>query len=148
MLAEEDAKRREAKFGRLSRGWMVGSEEFKTELKAELSAHEGSRGRFELLGADREAQLEARAGLWEEKLQTFATALGVALDKLPAQRSAPEKVQLATAMKTATSVSNEWLAKRLRMGETASVSQYVRRFRLAGKTGERAFKQALSRVTP
>jgi hypothetical protein len=37
-----------------------------------------------------------------------------------------------------------WLAGRLRKGATASASQYVRRFRLRGKTGKTAFKAALS----
>ena len=40
-------------------------------------------------------------------------SLGIALGKLPAQRSAAEKVLLAALMKTATSVSNGWLAGRL-----------------------------------
>jgi putative transposase len=148
VLAEEDEQRREAKFGRLSRGWLIGSTRFKAELKAELGAHECTRGRFELLGADRQAQLEARAELWEEKLQTLAKALGVALDKLPGERSAEEKVRLAAAMKKATSVSNGWLARRLQMGAPASVSQYVRRFRLAGGCGASDFKRVLSKVTP
>jgi len=33
-------------------------------------------------------------------------------------------------MKARTSVSNAWLANRLAMGEPASVSQFVRRFKL------------------
>lgn len=39
-------------------------------------------------------------------------------------------------------------AERLQMGKPASVSQYVRRFRLAGRANERDFKRALSKVTP
>ena len=146
VLAEEDTKRRDEKFGRLSRGWLVGSAEFKAGLKAELTAKGTGKERFELLGADRQAQREARAELWEERLRTAATLLGVALDRLPAAKSALEKVRLATVMKTATSVSNGWLAARLDMGAPGSVTQYVRRFRLRGDADKRAFQTVLSKV--
>jgi hypothetical protein len=57
-------------------------------------------------------------------------------------------VRLAALMKAATSVSNGWLAGRLQMGAPASVSQYVRRFRLRGDADTRAFKHALSKANP
>lgn len=110
VLAEEDTKRRDEKFSRLSRGWMIGSAEFKAELKTELVAKGTGKERFELLGADREAQNEARGELWEERLRTAATLLGVALDRLPAAKSAPEKVRLATIMKTADYAKAQGLA--------------------------------------
>jgi len=146
VLAEEEGKRRDEKFGRLSRGWMVGSAAFKATLKQELSGPAKGRERFELLGADHAAQVEARAELWEEKLRKAARALGVGLGRLPAQRSAAEKVRLAALMKATTSVSNRWLTERLGMGEPASVSQYVRRFRLSGGADERGFRRAVSIV--
>ena len=79
-------------------------------------------------------------------MQALSAGWKISLTKLPAQRSAPEKVKLAAAMKRATSVSNGWLAERLQMGSAASASQYVRRFRLAG--GDRApeFQRLLSKV--
>ena len=147
VLAEEEAKLRDKKFGRLSRGWVVGSADFKLALRKDLTARSSRLERLELAGADRAGQRELRAELWEETLQAGAKSLGLALGKLPAQQSAAEKVLLAALMKTATSVSNGWLAERLAMGKTASVSQYVRRFRLAGGPARRDFKRALSRVT-
>lgn len=144
--AEEDARRREEKFGWLSRGWAVGSPEFRAHLKQELANLGAGQGRFELLGADRTAQREARAALWEEKLRVGAKALGVALNRLPARKSAPEKVKLAALLKATTSVSNRWLAERLAMGRPGSVTQWVRRFRLAGGTEQHDFKTALSIV--
>jgi hypothetical protein len=74
--------------------------------------------------------------------------LFVSLKKLPEQRSAPDKVALASLLKQTTSVSNGWLAERLQMGQPASVSQYVRRFRLAGGPATRRYREALSRVNP
>lgn len=147
VLAEEDARRREERFGRLSRGWVIGSAAFKAELKQELAGQGSGRAGLELLGADREAHRQMRAELWEERLGVAAQAAGVELARLPAQRSAPAKVKLAALMKAATSVSNGWLAERLHMGQAGSVSQYVRRFRLRGEADRRAFKAALSKVT-
>ena len=68
----------------------------------------------------------------------------VELDRFPLRKSAPEKVQLAAITKAATSVSNGWLARRLHIGEPATVSQYVRRYRLAGSGNEPAYLAALS----
>ena len=148
VLAEEETKLRQERFGRLSRGWVIGSAEFKAELKQALAEDGAVRERFALLGADAGAHRAVRAELWEEKLGVAARALGLPLDALPTPKSAPEKVRLAALMKTATSVSNAWLAERLKMGEPASVSQYVRRFRLGGGLEKRAFKQALSAIKP
>lgn len=53
LLAEEEANMREKKFGRLSRGWVVGSAEFKAGLKKDLAAKGSSLERLELMGADR-----------------------------------------------------------------------------------------------
>jgi REP element-mobilizing transposase RayT len=147
LLAEEEASLRERKFGRLSRGWVVGSATFKAGLKQDLAARGSSLERLELVGVDRDAQRELRRELWEEKLQQGAKQLGISLTKLPSQCSAPEKVRLAALMKLGTSVANGWLAERLQMGKPASVSQYVRRFRLGGRANERDFKRALSKVT-
>ena len=47
MLAEEDVKRRQERFGRLSRGWMIGSANFRVELKRGLQARGGTQARFE-----------------------------------------------------------------------------------------------------
>lgn len=144
--AEAEGKLREEKFGRLSRGWMVGSAEFKAGLRKELAARGAQLDRLALAGADRAAQQEFRADSWEEKLGMAAQALGIDLNKLPARFSAPEKVRLAAVMKSATSVSNGWLAERLRMGRPASVSQFVRRFRLAGGLARPKVQRVLSRV--
>ena len=134
------------KFGRLSKGWAIGSAEFKGALKEELKQRGAADERFGLLGADRAAHREARAEMWEEKLQRAAAAGGIALAALPARKSAPEKVCLAAVMKTGTSVSNGWLAERLEMGPAASVSQYVRRFRLEKEHATPGFKRMLSRI--
>ena len=146
VLAEEDGQRREGRFGRLSRGWAIGSPQFKAELKKEMQENGSAAERFELLGVDSLAHRALRAELWEDRLQTAARLLRIELSALPSQRSAEEKVRLAALMKETSSVSNRWLAERLNMGSPASVSQYVRRFRMVGGAAATEFARALSRI--
>jgi len=75
-------------------------------------------------------------------MHEFARRAGIDLAKLPAQKSAPEKAMLAAAMKRSTSVSNAWLADRLKMGQPASASQFARRFLLT-KEGARGVERLL-----
>lgn len=147
LLAEEEANEREERFGRLSEGWAIGSSEFVARLRGELTAHVDSAERFELLGSDRTAQMEARGALWTQQLARFAQAFGIDLEQLPLPKSAYPKVCLATAMKVRTSVSNRWLAERLQMGKSTSVAALIRRFRLEGYAASEEFRTALSRFT-
>ena len=147
LLASEDPKTRDLVLAELSRGWAIGSAEFRARLKDELETQAGTSGRFELYGADREAHLQARAELWEERIQTVATACGVDLRRLPALKSAPEKLRVAAMMKRITSVSNRWLAERLQMGRSTSVAPLVHRFNQSGEADTRAFKEMLSRFS-
>lgn len=146
VLATEEAGLRDDRFGRLSRGWAIGSGEFKAALQKDLSAVAGKRERFSLLGVDREAQRELQVEQWQERLVAVAQALGVDLDRLPGRRSASEKVAVAALMKATTSVSNGWLAEKLAMGSAANASQFVRRFRLGGGEAARDYRAAMSRV--
>jgi REP element-mobilizing transposase RayT len=148
VLAEEDGRRREEKFGRLSRGWAVGSGDFRAKLRTELLAQSEGAARFGLLGADRDAHQQVRTELWEEKLQAAAKALQIDLAHLGPKKSAADKVALAAVLKTVTGVTNRWLADRLAMGAPASVSQFVRRFQRRDSHKSAVFKRALSIVKP
>lgn len=144
LLAEEAPAKREERFARLSRGWVVGSPEFKKELRKELRQKGALLDRASLFGTDAVAAL--REEEWEEQLTKAAKALRINLDKLGPRKSAAEKVKLAAAMRAVTTASNGWLATRLAMGQPASVSQFTRRFRLDGGQDVRDFQAALSRI--
>ncbi|MBI4625190.1 MAG: transposase, partial [Verrucomicrobia bacterium] len=146
-VAGHEAKLGRRAFGRLSRGWAIGSSAFRVRLNDELLAQSSLEQRYELLGADREAHIAARAELWGERLQALAGAFGVELARLPAKKSAMEKLRLAAALKRITSVSNRWLAERLQMGAATSVSTLLHRFHESGGTRTRAFKAVLSRFS-
>jgi putative transposase len=142
LVAEQDPKVRAARFGALTRGWAIGSDAYRAQLLARMNA--ALTPRFSLLGADREAAQAARKEIWEERLRALATAFGIALDRLPAKKSAVEKLMLAAALKSTTSVSMAWLAGRLQMGATDSVGSLLHRFHASGGTERPDFKRILS----
>lgn len=145
LLAEEAPKERNRRFAKLSRGWCIGSEEFRTALKRNLAGRAGLEpNRF--AGLEPEERQKEREAAWEEQLKAAGKALQTDPTALPAKKSAPEKVVLAALVKRITGVSNSWLAQRLAMGAPASVSQFVRRHRLAGGEETTAFQRALSKV--
>lgn len=145
LLAEEAPAQREQRFGKLSRGWCVGSEEFRAELRKDLAGRSGLK-RTRFAGMEPAEWRKEREAGWEEALQSAGRALHLNLADLPKKKSALEKVRLAAILTRVSDVSNGWLATRLTMGEPASVSQFVRRFRLAGGEENAAVQRALSRV--
>jgi putative transposase len=144
-LAEEDAKLRDERFGRMSRGWAVGSAAFEQGLKQNLAklGHDWKQAR--LLGGGLVPAL--RDEHWAETLKEAARLFKTRLDQLPIKKSSVEKVRLAALLKIATGASNGWLAQHLAMGQPASVSQFVRRFWLAGEDRKKEFRDVLSKVT-
>jgi len=131
LIATDESQAREDRFPRMTRGWMIGSPAFETDLRQRLAVQSGGTGRFELLGANREAHLQARAACWQERLQALARELAVDLERLPAKKSADEKVRLAAALKATTSVTNRRLATRLHMGSASGIPPLLYRFRSA-----------------
>ncbi|MEO6876175.1 MAG: transposase [Opitutaceae bacterium] len=145
LLAEEAPSERNRRFAKLSRGWCVGSDEFRAALRKDLATRSGLKpGRF--AGLEPGEWRKEREADWEQKLQAAAAVMQTDLTKLPARKSALEKVRLAAILKRRSDVSNGWLAQRLGMGQPASVSQFTRRFRFAGGEETTAFRKALSRV--
>jgi REP element-mobilizing transposase RayT len=143
-IATEEPGLRAARFKSLTRGWMVGSDEFRTALRKDLAALARRLDRVKLRGTgDPRALLEE---IWADRLKEAARLLRVRLNDLPPAKSAEPKVRLAAFLKMTSSVANGWLAAHLGMGAPASVSQYVRRFRLRRGQDEARFKAALSTI--
>jgi len=126
-LATDDAARRDLAAARLSRGWWIGSEAFRQAMRQEALQRGMAIDLERFGGLEPEAVEAERQAVWEEQLAGLAQAARVDLQRLPARKSAPEKVLLAAALKRTSSVSNRWLADRLGMGQPASASQFVRR---------------------
>jgi REP element-mobilizing transposase RayT len=144
-LSEDDVKLRENRLGKLSRGWVVGSTEFEQGLRKNLMKLGRDWKQVRLLGGGLVPELPDE--YWATKLKEGARLFKIKLDRLPTKKSAIEKVRLAAFMKVTMGVSNAWLAKKLAMGQPASVSQFVRRFKLAGEDRKKEFTRILSSVT-
>jgi len=99
---------------------------------------------FQIMGGHRDRWLEYREQQGEEVFGRVAVALQVDPARLPARKGAPKKVRAAARMRATTSVSNGGRARKLQMGKPATVSQYLRRFRLAQGHQTREFRHFLS----
>ncbi|WP_221032740.1 transposase [Actomonas aquatica] len=142
-LAEDAVAKKELVAKKMSRGWCLGSFEFKKQQLEEMKERGAELERFKGSGAG-ELRKE-REQVWEDRLVALAASARIDLGKLGKRKSAPEKVLLAAVLKQSTSVSNGWLATRLEMGQAASASQFVRRL-LLQKEGRGAVERLLSRV--
>ncbi len=104
----------------LSRGWLLGSAEFRKVLVSQHDLVADSRA------WRKEGAREIQAVRWESRLQQALRVLGRTegdLDHGP--KSARWKVALATYLKEISSASNPWLAERLGFGRPAYTSRLV-----------------------
>ena len=113
----------------LSRGWALGTKEFKTALVHDHALAADTRA-WESVGAR-----EIREHLWEKRLAECLRELRkTAADARNDRKSAGWKIAVADTLKRTTQAPNGWLAVRLNMGSGAAVSQYVsQRRRGAGR---------------
>jgi putative transposase len=119
-LQEDEAGKKALEFERLSKDWAVGPRAFKKELLKVHRHLESSLDRKE--AGPGEISME----LWEERLSLYLAALKKTGGDIAADaKGALWKVAVAAAMKSATTASNPWLARRLRMGSPFRLSRLV-----------------------
>ena len=87
-----------------------------------------------------------RARHWDEALSRLLELTGIEIDRLGQRTTEPEKMQLAYLLKTFTDASNGWVASKLSMGKPATVSQNMRRYRIAKGPEEPEMVAILSRI--
>ena len=141
----DDPAARAERFKKLSRGWCIGDEAFREQLRQRMQGDDRSPPkRFEgMTSAEWAAERSSR---WELALRHMAREADVDLQHLGRPTNASGKVILAYLLKTTTDASNAWIAERLAMGQPATVSQNVRRFRLGGEATKPRLRALLSRV--
>lgn len=115
-LSTDEGEQKNQCFDRLSKGWAVGSREFKKALLDEMDSPPES-------GAGEVA--EARELAWERMLNELKARLPAGATHDTA-KSADWKVALAAEMKRHTTVPNQWLANALGMGNMFTVSRLAR----------------------
>lgn len=102
----------------MSRGWAIGSDEFKRALLGEPVV-------------TKESQVWITHGPEEARMLRWQAALAGALailpteSRCPAHKSAPWKRAVATHLRATSDVSNGWLAQQLQMGSAAYVSKHI-----------------------
>jgi putative transposase len=138
-LVESDQTRKELKFRNLSRGWALGTREFKKAL-VENDVVKG------LDRAGRESG-EARQLHWEGLLEKMLSFQGKGKADIAAEKkSAPWKVMIAYHLKRNTGVSNGWLSSHLGMGSSAGVSRYVSEFDRAGGPKGKVYRRMSAKI--
>ena len=142
---EAEPSKRQERYGKLSRGWSIGTTEFKLGLLSELKQRGAELERAVLTAQTDDGTKRLREDAWEMRLQRLAVAAKIDLRKLGPRKSDPRKVLLAAAMRAGSPVSNGWLCERLKMGTPASVSQFVRRWLMEEANG-RAVEKMERRV--
>ena len=108
----------------MSRGWALGTKDFKTALIQDHALAEISRA-WEKTGVR-----EMREARWAVALAAGLAALGKSSTDATAERkSAPWKVALAAKLKQTTQADNRWLAEHLHMGTPVAVSHHTGQLR-------------------
>jgi len=147
-LDEAEPTKRNERYGKLSRGWALGTAEFRQGLLGELRKRGAQLEQAVPYGETDEARRQLRESVWEDRLGQLARTAKIDLAKLGRRKSDPSKVLLAAALRAETGVSNGWLCDRLGMGTPASVSQFVRRWLMDGANGMRVERLRASMRAP
>ena len=133
LSADEDEQKKQC-FERLSRGWAVGSDEFKRGLLGMLDEPPEAGG---------QEVAEARELLWEMRLSELKARLSAA-DMHETAKSADWKVALAAEMKRHTTATNRWLSNALDMGNEFTLSSLAAECH-SGKRAARLLKHLTSK---
>ena len=117
-LSAEPQEQKNCGFDQMSKGWAVGSIDFKNAL---IDEHKSKLMEISLGGNE---TIEARELFWEQQLQKVLSWISPTKQRDSA-KSADWRVATAAIMKKHTTASNPWLAKRLEMGSPFTVSRLV-----------------------
>ena len=113
---------RNAAYASMSKGWALGTKQFRSALTKDHQLRAESRA-WESAGAG-----EIREQHWQEHLvKCMAKVRKTPEDARHDRKSAPWKVAIAAELKRTSQATNRWLAAQLNMGSPVAVSQYVGR---------------------
>lgn len=112
------------------RGWAIGGDKFKEQL-LESSGNPDSVIGFDHFGSAR----PDHERFWNDQATELIVASGHSeSDVINDRKSADWKLEIAAQLKTKTSVSNPWLAKRLGLGHPSAASKNISEFRKRQKS--------------
>ncbi len=123
----------------MSKGWALGSGEFKAALVKDHAVAAATRS-WEAQGAR-----EIRALQWGAALRRALAAVRRSTQNPAEERkSAPWKLAVAVWMKTHTQAGNPWLCHQLHLGAPAALSRNLAHYRQHQQAGDPAWKQLIS----
>ena len=123
-MEERRARVNGAQYKQLRRGWFVGNEEFRQEL---LQAAAGKTGIKYDAARRRETIAQKAERIVMEELKRLALRES---DLLVRRKGDGDKVRIARRLRQETTMTYEWIAKRLRMGSWIYVCNLLRRQRV------------------
>jgi len=117
-LQDDEPARKAFKFDSMSKGWVIGSRQFKQELVVEHreAAAALKRGDSELLDLAEAVRQDALAAALRKAGKKRE-------DLVRAGKSEPWKVAIAAELRTTTTVTNRWLGENLNLGALHEVSR-------------------------
>jgi REP element-mobilizing transposase RayT len=119
-LTGNESACKELHFDQMSKGWAIGSKEFKKDLLKDHKAYATARA----LGEDELA--EAKEEVLQDLLRTLLDKAGYSRKQISADgKFADWKVAVAAVMKSRTTVTNAWLRDNLAMGSVHEISRQV-----------------------
>jgi putative transposase len=125
----------------LSKGWALGSRDFKRALIKDHDLAATTRA-WEISGAQ-----EIRDARWRQLLANALVALAKTEAACRAERkSAPWKIAIAAHLKRTTQATNRWLTEHLRMGSPVAVSQYVSALRHKNEQIDRLLRRLTEKL--
>lgn len=147
-LSTDEVAQKERAFGKMTRGWALGSTEFKRAILKDV-AKESESGASKIgshfEGRDLREVNELR---WKESMIKALQEVGrSAKDIEQAPKSAGWKVMVACALKRHTSAPNPWIAQELNMGVAHAVSRYVGKFRVTNGEALETYQRIIARIT-
>jgi len=124
LLQQDEPAKRELGFAEMSKGWAIGTRDFRKEL-IQVHAHLAKA-----LSTGEGSPREIAQELWEERLSAYLHALGKKPEHIFHEpKGADWKVVLAATMKQQTTASNPWLARHLHMGSPFRLSRLASAYR-------------------
>jgi REP element-mobilizing transposase RayT len=147
-VAADDAVQRELAFEKMTRGWALGSKDFKREVLAEAIKESDPNPRGDGIRFEGSELAEINELIWERVLERGLSVVKKTRDDIVREAKSVEwKVAIACALKRRTSAPNNWIADELNMGVPQAVSMYVGRFRAAGGERETSFLDLIQIIT-
>jgi putative transposase len=139
-LAEDEPEQKRQRFARMSHGWALGTADFARSLMQE---NETLRAGGNRLIADMRCEYEEH---WSAELAVLLRLLRRSPADLAAGgKSAEWKVAVAAALKSRTTVTNQWLSQNLHLGNRHEIGRKVAKWR---RTGSPALARKLRIPTP